>query len=72
MPKNKVNLKRNEFWGGFNKKGVLITISKSRRTVQENMLTTKIRWTYQTFRKDWQYMIDDGFKIKKVKFIEIK
>lgn len=56
----------NNFYAVYNKKGKVISISKDKRTAQEEALRlSNHRWTFQTFKEDWGYLIKDGYSVKK-------
>ena len=54
----------NIFWAVYNKKGEAISVSKSKENAQEEALKkSKYRWTFQTYKKDWHYLEEDGWKL---------
>lgn len=68
--KNRID--RNAFWAVYNKKGKVVAISQDKRTAQEEVLTkSNIRWNVQTFKKDWKYLENDGYKILKSKIVPL-
>lgn len=64
--------KNQTVWAIYNKKGNLVVLSKSRREAQEQALkSSKYRWTFQTFKKDWGYLVEDGYKLAKSEVVAI-
>lgn len=64
--------KENKLWAVYDKRGVVVSISKNKRTAQEEALKqSKYRWTLQTFKTDWEYLESDGYKIFKSHIIPI-
>ena len=56
----------NIFWAVYNKKGTVISLSKDKQTAQEEALRLSgYRWTYQTFDRDWEYLVTDGYHVAK-------
>ncbi len=54
---------KNIFWGVYNKKGKIISISKDKFSAQAEALNkSSYRWTWQTFKKDWGYLEKKGYK----------
>src|SRR3990167_2598199 len=54
----------NIFWAVYNKKGRVVSISKSKEGAQEQALgKSKYRWTFQTIEKDWSCLEEDGYKV---------
>jgi hypothetical protein len=54
----------NIIWVVYNKKGKVVSFSKDQKTAKiEALRKSKYRWTYQTIRKDWGYLVDDGYKL---------
>jgi hypothetical protein len=70
MKNNNNKINKNNFWAVYNKKGVVVSISKNKRTAIEEALTkSNIRWNVQTFKKDCKYLKDDGYEILKSKIV---
>ena len=64
---------KNVFWVVYNKKVRVVSISKDKRTAQEEALKlSNHRWTDQTFKKDWGYLLSDGYTIEKSAVITLK
>jgi hypothetical protein len=64
---------KNQFWVVLNKKGKVVSISQDKATAQEEALNKNgHRWTYQTFKKDWGYLLLDGYKVLKSEIKPIK
>jgi len=60
---NLIRMEKNKFWAVYDKNGKVITISKDKRTAQEQALRqSNYRWTYQTFSMDWKSLEKDGYK----------
>ena len=65
-------MKKNEFWAVYDKKMRVVSISKNKQITQEEALKlSKHRWTYQTFKRDWGYLVSDGYKVLKSKIVPI-
>ena len=58
-------MKKNTFWAVY-RKGKVITISFTKRNAQEQALTiSNHQWTHWSFKKDWQYLVNDGYTVEK-------
>ena len=61
---------KNYFWGVYDKKMKIVSISKDKRFAKEEALKlSNYRWTFQTFKKDWKYLEKDGYRILKSRII---
>lgn len=66
----KIRRAKNVFWFVYDKKWRVISISKDKQTAQEEALKqSNYRWTIQTFKKDWNYLKNDGCKILKSRIV---
>jgi len=64
-------MKKNEFWAVYDKKDKVISISVDKRTAQEEALKkSNYRWSNQTFKQDWGYLISGGYKVIKSTIIK--
>lgn len=64
---------KNVFWAVYNKKGKIISISEDKTTAQKEALaSSNYRWTYQTFKQDWGYLIEDGYTVEKSAIIALQ
>lgn len=58
------------YFVGINNHGALVSISAVKNGAMEECLRrNKYRWTYQTIKKDWEYLEKDGWKIKRARII---
>lgn len=63
---------KNTFWAVY-KKGKVISISKDKVTAQvEALRLSQYRWNNQTFRRDWDYLVQDGYSVVKSIITPIK
>ena len=59
---------KNQFFAVYNKKGVLVSISKYKKIAQQEALKkSNHRWTHQTF---WNYLVKDGYTVFKSKIVK--
>ena len=64
---------KNILWGVYDSKWRIVSISKYKRTAQEEALKkSKYRWTMQTFLVDWKRLKDDGYTILKSRIHPVK
>ena len=57
---------KNTFWAVYDKKGYVVSISTDKDTSKSEALNqSTYRWTWNTFDRDWGYLINDGYKLLK-------
>ena len=58
--------KRNIFWGVYDQKGRVVSISKDRDNAKREALSQSgHRWTEQSLESDWRYLEMDGWHLLK-------
>lgn len=59
-------MKKNEFWVVYDNKNKIVVIEQGNIFAKiETLNKSKYRWTLQTFERDWGYLLNDGYTIKK-------
>ena len=63
----------NEFYAVYDNGGKVMSISYDKdEAKREALRVSRYRWTYQTFERDWGYLLKDGWKLLKSKIEPIE